>query len=222
MEKPPKSDYRFEKKFVVNNNNYDQFCMEFVANGFTPVYSNRRINNLYIDNITMDSFHDNTAGISNRIKNRFRWYGELFGINKIVLERKIKKDIANKKEIFKLGIHSFHTFDETNSMLNALKEQISSMSNFTLFELIEMQATLINSYSREYFISYDEKTRVTLDSNIFSYSPQTKLAHTRDDFIVEYKSSVNHPIINVPLLSNLVKSSKYCQGLIDTNLFLHE
>jgi hypothetical protein len=53
---------------------------------------------------------DNVEGEKSRVKIRIRWYGELFGkISKPVLEYKIKKGLAGRKESFPLNDFSLNS-----------------------------------------------------------------------------------------------------------------
>ncbi len=222
MEKPQKNSFRFEKKFVVNSSNYDRLHIELMLNGYSPVYYERRINNLYLDDNCLKAFYENNDGVSERVKNRLRWYGDLFGKNKVTLEKKIKSDISNRKEAFKLGSFELASLGSLHTFLNTIKEELLNRDQMLFRDIFEMQATLLNSYSREYLLSNDGKIRVTIDRDIYSYSPQTEQSEYRNDFIIEFKSSVDDPILNVPILNNISKSSKYCQGMISTNCFLFE
>jgi len=69
---------------------------------FREIYHKRKINNIYFDDFSMNSFHDNLSGRDNRLKFRVRWYGKTFGKIEPVLELKIKQGVVGTKKNFNL------------------------------------------------------------------------------------------------------------------------
>ena len=93
------SEYRFERKFFISGLSRTELEMIIKLHpyNFSEIYQQRNINNIYYDNFDFQCYNDNVIGISNRIKARLRWYGNLFGeINHSKIELKIKKGLLGK------------------------------------------------------------------------------------------------------------------------------
>ena len=94
------SDYRYERKFFVEN--ISSSAVEALVKNnplmFSEIYHPRYINNIYYDTPLLNNYYDNLDGNFNRNKVRIRWYGDLTGhkINSN-LEIKIKKGELGKK-----------------------------------------------------------------------------------------------------------------------------
>ena len=94
---------RYEVKFVIDD--FAKFEIENMIRVhpslFNEIYSERNVNNLYLDSVSLSSYFDNLAGIAQRLKIRVRWYGSLFGfIEKPVLEIKFgRKDFKNAHSV---------------------------------------------------------------------------------------------------------------------------
>ena len=87
--------------------------------------------------------------------------------------------------------------------------------------------TLINSYERDYFVSAEEDFRLTLDSNIFNYSPYLNLNKTSNikdlnqEYILEMKYDIRNQI-HAHMVTNTMKlrvekNSKYVNGIKEIN-----
>ena len=101
MEKVVNNKYRFERKIIVDSFSYQDLIYLFKSQGFSELFPERKICNLYLDDLNYSSYFDNVLGNSNRLKHRIRWYGELFGIHdKFTLEQKIKKGNVGIKNNF--------------------------------------------------------------------------------------------------------------------------
>ena len=69
-----KSEYRLEKKFIIEENNISSFKAYLATNFFKKAYPDREVNSIYVDTINLDDLSDNINGIKRRTKHRFRWY----------------------------------------------------------------------------------------------------------------------------------------------------
>ena len=146
--------YRYERKFIVPKsleNNLTCLILNNPAN-FSEIYSRRNINNIYLDTLDFTCLKDNISGLATRKKVRLRWYGSLYGQIEPTLEFKIKSGLVGRKETFKLpsfsldpyiNIQTFRTIVNTAD----LPENIRN-------ELLLLDFTLLNSYSRQYFLSF--------------------------------------------------------------------
>ena len=74
-------DWRYERKFVVNNFTFEQVEDFILKNSFlfSEIYNKRQINNIYFDDLQFSAYHQNIEGLSERKKYRLRWYGDIFG-----------------------------------------------------------------------------------------------------------------------------------------------
>ena len=67
------NNYRYERKFYLDN--YDIHDLEYVIMShpafFNEIFHQRRINNIYFDDLDLNNFNDNIIGNNNRIKWEF-------------------------------------------------------------------------------------------------------------------------------------------------------
>ncbi len=190
--------------------------------GFRQIFGRRQINNIYLDTHDMKAYYDNVRGNSDRIKVRIRWYGDTFGyIEKPVLELKIKKGLAGRKES-----HALEPFTlDTAFTADTLRQSFSSSGlPEKVFDLLKSHIpALLNSYSRKYFATPDRSVRITLDENMKYYriGPRnnTFLEHyeERGSVIVEMKYDPSASGIASDISQHfpmrMTKSSKYVNGI---------
>ncbi len=216
-----KSHQRFEKKFYVSNCSIDEMMLIVKSNPglFSEIFHQREVNNIYFDSKDLSFFKDNIEGQSKRMKVRIRWYNELFGkIPKPILELKIKNGQLGKK--ITKALDPLELLQNCN-----LDNFIYSLNNIIHNGIIlkSLSPTLLNQYSRRYFLSNDEKIRITIDFNQFFY----KLNKGRNSFMNNY-SNQNAIILeikynknddkNIDQITNhfpfrVTKSSKYVSGV---------
>jgi hypothetical protein len=130
--------------------------------GFRVAYPSRVVNNLYLDTVDLSSFNDNLASVSARSKLRLRWYGLPRGtaIAEPILELKLKDNLLGYKKRQELAC----TLDLAQPYAELLKViQLNAGDEWQPRLQKSTQATLINRYRREYFISPDKAIRATLD-----------------------------------------------------------
>jgi len=129
---------------------------------FHEIYAARYVNNLYLDTPSLDHYRANTDGVSERVKCRVRWYGDLFGpIARPTLELKRKRGLVGTKEAHPLqpfvlapGFDADRLFEKA-----ALPEPLR-------LDLSNLRPVLLNRYRRRYFLSADGSHRLTLDSDL--------------------------------------------------------
>ena len=87
MNKPVLNNYRFEKKFIIPERLTHSIEEVVKSNSalMRKIFIPRFINNIYFDNSRFQFFFENMDGVSERMKARIRWYGNLKG--------KIKKPV---------------------------------------------------------------------------------------------------------------------------------
>lgn len=162
---PPK--VRYEKKFVAKGASISQLLALVRRNPalFREAYPSRGINNIYLDSPSLADYHDHIHGTADRSKTRVRWYGPFpEGLNRPVLERKIKRGHAATKLSYPLPVIENH-----GGMLNSHLEQ--ALRSNTLPEnlrslLKNLRPALFNRYHRYYFVSADRKLRLTIDYDL--------------------------------------------------------
>ncbi|GAA4891379.1 polyphosphate polymerase domain-containing protein [Flaviramulus aquimarinus] len=220
-----KHNYRYERKFTVPNNFRLDQVEQFVKNNsflFREVFHERQVNNIYFDTAAYNDYFDNVLGVSDRKKIRIRWYGNTFGdIKKPVLEIKIKKGLVGDKWSYKLK-----PFRLDNSFTNQTIQDVFKESNLPLpiLESTKMVTpTLLNSYSRKYYLSADNRFRVTVDFkllyhkidkqfNNFNFAPKSD-----ENKIVELKYALNDDFdankVSTQFPFRLNKNSKYVNGV---------
>ena len=211
MEKHLKNNYRYERKYVFHKTMLPALMSELYSNGFSTLYPERKINNIYLDTHDFRSVQENIDGISDRIKHRIRWYGNCFNQSEKIYEQKIKSEFVGKKKINKLGQFKLSSFDDVNQILNKVDKS---------FFKTDLKPTLYNSYSRKYFAGFDKKIRITLDNSLFFYSPLTKNKFYENKIILEIKYDQDHLFLNeFKMQQNLTKYSKYVKGISQTTFY---
>ncbi|MBT4338454.1 MAG: VTC domain-containing protein [Bacteroidetes bacterium] len=216
------SDYRYERKFFISS--LSKFDVEQIVKYhpaiFSEIFYTRKVNNIYFDTYNLKNYIDNVNGNTERIKVRIRWYGDMFGyIKKPVLELKIKRGLLGKK--ISTPINSF-TLDDKTSIQTIIQHLADSdISNLVDFQ--SLMPTLLNQYSRNYYLSSNGKYRITLDTVLKYYAinayDNTFLDHNTDSdsVILELKydkeSDSSSDIISNYFPFRMTKSSKYVTGI---------
>ena len=220
-------DYRYERKFVTKAKDFE--IEHFIKHNkaiFSEAFEERRVNNLYLDDIELKSYQDNINGNLERVKIRIRWYGSLFGPIKPILEIKIKTNNLGKKLSFPLIPF---VFDKNFSHELFEKEIISKskIPDWIKEKLLSYRPSLLNTYKRRYFVSADRRFRITLDKDLAFFriekrNNQFKEKIARNDLTIlelkypsEFDSLAQEITQGFPL--SLAKSSKYVLGIEDLN-----
>jgi SPX domain protein involved in polyphosphate accumulation len=190
-----------------------------LKNGYSEIFYNRQINNLYLDNFTFDDVIDNVEGFSKRQKTRIRWYGGLLDESKKVLEQKIKCDDVNRKESVKLKSLQLYSLESTDTFYDKVIDILNDKDLY-LHDCHHKRPTLLNRYSRNYFMSSDDEIRVTVDQDLYYYSPIFKSEYHDRNIVVELKSNTNI-IMQDNMFHDLIlsKYSKYVKGILSTSTF---
>ncbi len=214
---------RYERKFVVSDMDYaavEQAVRNHPA-AFSEIFHRRYINNIYLDSNDLDFFYDNVSGKGSRKKARIRWYGDLFGnIEKPVLEFKVREGFLGNKLSFDLKPFRFDDLFNYQDLKTVFAT--SGLPDWAYEVLQHVKPALLNRYSRKYFLSFDGKFRLTIDSEL-SYHDIEPVHNTflksfrADDYIVEVKYDFGNddkaPFITNNLPFRLTKSSKYVNGM---------
>lgn len=220
-----KHNYRYERKFTVPDEYGFTVIEQIIKQNnylFREVFQERQVNNIYFDTPGYSDYFDNVLGVWDRRKIRIRWYGDTFGeIKKPVLEIKIKKGLVGDKWSYKLKPFVLNN-DFTNTMIQDIFDA-SDLPKPILESCKMVSPTLLNSYSRRYYLSADKRFRVTLDFNLiyrrigsrfnnFNFIPK------RDpNKIIELKYALDDDreanAISTQFPFRLNKNSKYVNGV---------
>ncbi len=161
------NDQRFERKFVTDAMSAPDLdtMLRVHPSSFVIAYPDRWINNIYLDTDNLNCFHDHIRGCRTRGKFRIRWYGDL-------LQEKARPVLEIKRKIGMVGSKLRFDLPEFNSAENfndeALKNLIKSAD---IDERItawadSMRCVVGNRYRRTYFVTSDQKYRMTIDRNL--------------------------------------------------------
>ena len=233
MNKPVLNNYRFEKKFIIPFRLTYSIEEVLKSNSalMRKIFYPRFINNIYFDNSRFQFFFENMDGVSERMKTRIRWYGNLKGkIKKPVLEFKQKHGLTGSKTSIALP-----SFDLKDIYCQSFLYSLFKKSNLDMRKkdlMLSLKPTLINRYQRKYFLSFDQKFRVTLDHHLKYYpvsSPeQLSSCGLKDSLsmIMELKYSPIYQLesnnITQEFPFRVIKNSKYVRGIqIIYNLGTH-
>ncbi len=219
-----KTENRLEKKFIIQENNYINFKSYLATNFFKKSYPDRLVNSIYLDTLNLDDLRDNINGVKNRTKHRFRWYNNNF--DSVQFEQKNKNNFYGWKYKCSAGTFSNELELIKNITNKNIYKKIIFLNKFNFTPILKV------SYKRSYWISKNNKVRVTLDKNLFTSQIYISKNNIKkkvylDENIVEFKmltndegyfrNLVNHSNLNL----RIQKFSKYvrsfteldCQGI---------
>ena len=217
--------YRFERKFTAAGADRFPFLVHIKNHPafFREIFYTRQVNNIYFDTPSLTFYDDNKVGISERKKVRIRWYGNIDG--KIIspkLEYKIKSGLLGTKWTFDLKDFEMGNNFSKNYIFDIFQQ--SNLPEEIVEDLKSLAPALINSYRRTYFLSGDQKYRLTFDEHLKFYRPnnlggtlKSPLKSQSNHFILELKyaqsedARANHIAKLFPY--RLDKSSKYVTGI---------
>ena len=170
---------RIEKKFTIKAEMLNQ-VRESVSDsklGFSKVYDDRYVNSIYLDSFNYENYQENLAGLSQRSKARVRWYSSspfagLSSSTKLALEIKLRNNILGNK---------LTSFVE-------LPENLVSLTSIEIIQLFREQLpkdflphidhcnelSLGVSYLREYYEDFNKDLRITIDTNIKFFRPESQ------------------------------------------------
>ena len=206
-----RKDFRYELKYVLQPQ--DLFHLESTLMthpaGYSKVYEDRIINNIYFDDHLFSACDDNLSGIAERIKIRYRWYGAEKTSENGVIEYKIKKNALGTK---------VHHRDIPFSSINELTKVVNAKMPHNK----EVLPVIRNQYLRSYYLDISEKYRLTVDRNvIYAFPSEDDSSHDSamqdNRIIVEIKFDKNADIDVDSVIRDfpfrLSKHSKYLSGM---------
>jgi len=198
------------------------------------VFFERQVNNIYYDSLDYLDYLENMHGVAERKKCRVRWYGNLRGeVSEPTLELKYKQGMSGGKKTLRLpgfifadGFSYFHYASEINKIL--LQCDPASPDSMLISELLSREPSLVNHYTRRYFLTCDGKYRFKLDRDIWYGAPDTAFLPKEDSFgtnsgdlVLELKFSTEDAAGASEIMNELgyriSKNSKYAEGLKSVN-----
>jgi len=222
MEKAVNNKYRFERKIIVDSHSYEDLIYLFKVKGFLKLFQERKVCNIYLDDLNNHAYFDNILGNSKRLKHRIRWYGELFTtVNKITLEQKIKYGNVGIKNNFKVDTKfDFLQSYSYGQLTKLIRTLLKNLKDKIVVDILYPAS--INTYTRSYYSDINNKFRITFDKEIKYYSIQNKIKLQKTDprIIVEIKYNNENDLIASNILNfinfRLGKNSKYVNGVEST------
>lgn len=217
----PQNKYRYERKYLLDIDRYDAFLQKLTEKDFVIHHPPRKVNNIYIDSLSKDSFIENIEGESKRNKYRLRWYGERFGALSSSFEVKMKKDKVNRKKTVKLSKIKLNSLMEVPSLMEEVYRQILPQDGELFVQVCNKYPTLLNGYEREYYITADDQIRLTVDRNMYYYNVSTGQESKEQSLMIvelKYASDVIPDVDFDGLELILSKNSKYVSGIELTSI----
>lgn len=193
---------------------------------FALAYPTRRVNTLYFDTPHLNSFEANVTGVSKRQKLRLRWYGETKPlVERPTVELKFKENMLGGKMRYRLR-HSLNLAESWRTIRQTIQDELLTEDPLLhRLMVIAQQPTLLNYYQREYYMTADQRVRVTLDYGIRLFDQRFQLRPNYrfplgapQTLIVEFKANqadgeyLQEIVGRFPLKRN--RNSKYVNGLM--------
>lgn len=214
------SEFRYELKFVVNENEFSHLYSLIKFHGFKKQHPKRKIFSIYFEDFNFNSLKDNISGISKRRKIRLRWYEN--DSKPPFLEIKNKLDRVGNKIKYKTPFINKYEVEKMNSkeIYNFLFKN-HKQTNFFVKEP-NLKPIIFISYQRDYLVN-DQDIRLTIDRKILFSSTsffktlksQKKVSYNKIileiKFPIESKKYVKELLRETFLIPT--RHSKYISGL---------
>ncbi|MFC1627010.1 VTC domain-containing protein [Patescibacteria group bacterium] len=183
---------RMERKYFLANHQawiLDYYVKSSVS-GLKEIYYQRKINNVYFDTQDFSFLKDNLVGANLRMKLRLRWYGDT-KMHNPNLEIKMKQGDLVYKLVKKYNSHDLPL---------QIKEVVK-----------RLKPSLTNSYYRKYFLTANQKIRLTVDTRIMFENKLSDKTVVELKYSPESEKQASQLISSFPL--GLQKNSKYVEGM---------
>ena len=219
--------YRYERKFLIEDG-YNINNEEIILSNpgfFSEIHAERKINNIYLDTEEYNFFHENIHGIEKRKKIRIRWYGEEYGYIKPTLEIKEKSGQVGTKYSFNLSKIDINEMNNKDKLIQLFNK--SNLPKSLEIELNSLNLTLMNTYRRKYYISSNNKIRLTIDRSLkyFDFNNLNKgdlHSIESQSNIIELKYQAKDDLYASDISNHLpwrmTRFSKYIDGIKSINI----
>ena len=156
---------RYEIKFVAYEMHLHSVLLWLKSHwaAFKTPYPDRWVNSVYFDTHDYHSFNENLSGASSRIKLRYRWYGHTNQPSPGTLEVKCKRNYFGWKLNYRAPDEVYHDGDKWKTIKENIANQVDDEGKVWLEH--QPFPVFINQYHRKYFVSRDERIRVTIDTS---------------------------------------------------------
>jgi SPX domain protein involved in polyphosphate accumulation len=207
---------RYERKFRAEDVNLSEVLqmLKLHRQSFRKAFPDRYINSIYLDTYNLDYYNDNIAGLSDRVKQRIRWYGpDLEQIHNPILEIKVKNNKLGYKRYAELN--SFKPGPEF-SYSNYMKQHLWLSTN-------NIVPVVMIRYIRSYYLSFDKKIRITIDRDQEYYPVDQKLNFNIQPYAdaaiilelkypADFKTNLDQITQDIPF--RMTRNSKYVQAVM--------
>lgn len=221
---------RYERKYRVDTLQLPEL-LQIVRDhpmSFRRLHPDRQVNNVYFDTDELHFFQENLAGVGQRQKLRLRWYGQdHLQATQALLEMKCKDGLLGQK--FSIAVPDF-AVSEPHQLNVAARAGIAALWQMdaaqqaapTLMEL-RLAPTLLNTYLRSYYATYNGKFRLTIDRAMHSYGFNARHEPHRvpakdEAIVVEIKYDAAHESefqdVGQRFPMRVGKNSKYVIGML--------
>ena len=215
---------RHEVKFAAYEHEYDRLklWLQMHPLGFVVPYPSRQVNNVYFDTWDYRAYAENLAGVSQRSKVRYRWYGESSFPAAGSLEVKRKRNHFGWKLRYPITNVTWNENSTWSEIQAALRAQLDTEARLWVDQ--NPQPMMMNRYCREYFESSNGLIRATIDTNQRIYdqrsASQPNISHpavTQKTLVVEFKFARADRQAAVELLAKMPlrigRHSKYMNAM---------
>ena len=124
--------------------------------------------------------------------------------------KRYQEDIA-------LSINDIDSINNFND--DVLKSLNENNEHYYQNLLLRKRPTLFNSYKRLYFQNPKDDIRLTIDSDLYFFSPITNLSLKEKNIIIEAKFNKDVNFLNKFKHLSLTRYSKYVKGTLQTSFF---
>lgn len=157
-------DARLEVKFVASVSEIGRMenWLRMHAGDFYSPFPDRWVNNAYFDTQDCSAYSENISGVSSRNKLRYRWYGMAEYPDAGNLEVKIKRNLFGWKRRFKCSEAPYSEGDRWADIRRKLTKKLGVEAKLWLDA--RPNPTILNRYFRQYFVTRDNRVRITIDS----------------------------------------------------------
>lgn len=163
------ADERHEIKFAAYETEYStlRHWLLMHPSGFRSPYPERQVNNIYFDTWDYRAYAENLAGVSERSKLRYRWYGDSPGPAPGQLEVKQKRNHFGWKLRFKISDTIWEPGYSWQDIRAGLKAALPLDAQLWLAQ--NPLPVMLNRYRREYFVTANGLIRATIDTDQRAY-----------------------------------------------------
>jgi len=190
QQQPSLDDLRYELRCVAEPEQLGSLhnWLELHPLSFKTSYPDRVVNNIYFDTYQLGCFAQNLAGVSERKKYRFRWYGDTFAPGKGTFEIKQRLNLLGRKERYPLELSASLDGLTLGELRHEILAQIPPAAAEQFRSITE--PVLINRYRRQYFESFSRRVRITIDQQLEFYDqrhalrPRTLFRQNSPDIVI--------------------------------------